>query len=195
MVQQYRPRLRKAVYLQVMDQAIPTTQASDLFCLPPKYTVRDFLPLILGFVAIGVFVVLRQVAGGSLVFLTTLTDFLAGFFLVFSVLKFLDWKGFVTAFSSYDVFAKRSPWYGWLYPVIELSIGVMFYVGINIEIAAGLTLLIAFMSSLGVAHQLAHKKRIPCACMGTVFMVPLTHITLAENLLTGFVAGLILAIV
>lgn len=173
----------------------PAIQASDLYCLPRKYGFRDFLPLIGGFSAVFAFVILRQFAAGVFVPLTALTDFLAGFFLVFSILKFLDWKGFVTAFSSYDIFAKRSPWYAWIYPIIELIIGVMFYVGINIEIAAGLTLLIGFMSSLGVAHQLANKRRIPCACMGTVFAVPLTHISLVENLLTGFVAGVILVLV
>lgn len=173
----------------------PAAQASDLYCLPPRYRVKDFLPLIIGFGAIFTFVALRQAAGGVFVPFTALTDFLAGFFLVFSVLKFMDWKGFVTAFSSYDIFAKRSPWYAWVYPIIELLIGVMFYVGVNIEIAAGLTLLIGFMSSLGVAHQLANKRRIPCACMGTVFAMPLTHITLAENFLTGFVAGAILLLI
>lgn len=38
---------------------------------------------------------------------TWMTNFMAGFFLVFSFFKFLDLKGFAESYSTYDIIAKR----------------------------------------------------------------------------------------
>ena len=41
--------------------------------------------------------------------------FMAGFFLVFSFFKFLNLKGFVKVYQTYDLIAKKIPFYGYHY--------------------------------------------------------------------------------
>jgi copper chaperone CopZ len=52
--------------------------------------------------------------------------FMAGFFLVFSFFKFLDLKGFAESYAMYDVIAKRIPAWGYIYPFVELGLGIAF---------------------------------------------------------------------
>ena len=52
-------------------------------------------------------------------------DFMGLFYIVFSFFKFLDVKGFTSSFSMYDPLAKSIPMYGWIYPFVELGLGVL----------------------------------------------------------------------
>ena len=47
-------------------------------------------------------------------------------FIIFSLAKMPDWKGFVNAFSEYDILAKRVKFYGWVYPGMEFILGILF---------------------------------------------------------------------
>ena len=52
-----------------------------------------------------------------------MSNFMAGFFLVFSFFKLLDLPGFASAYAGYDLLAARwRPW-GLIYPFAELAIG------------------------------------------------------------------------
>ena len=55
--------------------------------------------------------------------------FMAGFFLVFSGFKLLDLKGFAEGYSTYDLLAKRIFSYGYVYPFLELFLGLSYLVG------------------------------------------------------------------
>ena len=111
-----------------------------------------------------------------------MTNVMAGFFLVFSAFKFLDLRGFAQAYSSYDLGAQRwQPW-GTLYPFLELSLGLAYlfhWAPVATDIA---TIALMGFSSLGVIRALANKQQIRCACLGTVLNVPMSTITLAEDL-------------
>src|SRR5262245_43888136 len=55
--------------------------------------------------------------------------FMGWFFLIFSFFKFLDWKGFAYAFAEYDILAKHSLFYAYVYPVLELKLGILYLAG------------------------------------------------------------------
>lgn len=110
-------------------------------------------------------------------------DFMAGFYLVFSFFKFLDLQGFVMAFRGYDPLARRLKLYGWIYPFIELTLGLLFLTNIAIEWALYGTLIILGLTAIGVVHQLRQKNKIVCACLGSVLNLPMTEATLIENLI------------
>ena len=57
---------------------------------------------------------------------TMMRHFMAGFFLVFSFFKFLDAPGFASAFRMYDPLAKAIPSWSWIYPYVELLLGVAY---------------------------------------------------------------------
>jgi len=114
------------------------------------------------------------------------------FFIIFSLFKMPDWKGFVEAFGTYDILAKNIKAYGWAYPVIELALGVAFianYFGEFYLISvAWVTLVIMGIGSIGVSK----KEKFQCACLGTWINVPLTKVTLLEDLLMVFMSVVIL---
>ncbi|SFD12155.1 heavy metal translocating P-type ATPase [Algibacter pectinivorans] len=108
-------------------------------------------------------------------------DFMGLFYIVFSFFKLLDLKGFPESFKMYDPLAKAIPAYGWVYPFIELGLGVMFLMRIEILFALIITLVVLGITTIGVTKTLLDKKSIQCACLGTALKLPMTKATFIEN--------------
>ena len=112
-----------------------------------------------------------------------LPDFMGLFFGVFSFFKYLDLRGFQSSFRRYDPLAKVIPFYAWLYPFLELSLGVLFLMRLELQLALWLTVAILGITTIGVVKVLLSKKEIDCACLGSVLKLPMTEATLIENTL------------
>lgn len=108
-------------------------------------------------------------------------DFMGLFYIVFSFFKLLDLKGFPESFKMYDPLAKVLPAYAWVYPFIEVALGFMFLMRIEIPIALVITLFILGITTIGVTKALFDKKSIQCACLGTALKLPMTKATFIEN--------------
>lgn len=108
-------------------------------------------------------------------------DFMGLFYIVFSFFKLLDLKGFPESFKMYDPLAKVMPVYSWGYPFIELTLGILFLMRIQIPIALIITLIILGITTIGVIKILLNKKTIQCACLGTALKLPMTKATFIEN--------------
>ena len=108
-------------------------------------------------------------------------DFMGLFYIVFSFFKFLDLKGFPESFRMYDPLAKLVPAYGWVYPFLELALGLLFLMRIQVQLALVLTIVILGITTIGVTKTLLDKKAICCACLGTALQLPLTEATFIEN--------------
>lgn len=107
--------------------------------------------------------------------------FMGGFFLIFSFFKLLDLQGFAMSFQMYDPIAKHSKAYGLIYPFVELGLGIGFLIGFNLWLMSLITLIVLGIGTIGVARTVLDKRRIQCACLGTVFNLPMTKVTLIEN--------------
>ena len=122
-----------------------------------------------------------------------LPDFMGLFFVVFSFFKCLDLRGFQSSFRRYDPLAKAIPFYAWLYPFLELILGVLFLMQLQLQLALWLTLGILSITSIGVIQVLLSKKDIQCACLGSVLNLPMTEATLIENaIMIGMAAWMLL---
>lgn len=108
-------------------------------------------------------------------------DFMGLFYIVFSFFKLLDLKGFPESFRMYDPLAKLIPAYGWVYPFIELALGLLFLMRFQITAALVITIVILGITTVGVTRTLLDKKRIRCACLGTALKLPMTEATFIEN--------------
>ena len=108
-------------------------------------------------------------------------DFMGLFYVVFSFFKLLDLKGFPQSFRMYDPLAKSIPAYGWVYPFIEVALGLMFLMRFQINIALIATLVVLGITTIGVTKTLLDKKSIQCACLGTALNLPMTKATFIEN--------------
>jgi len=144
---------------------------------------KTYLPLILVFFYILLGISIIQINAGRLDWMNLMNNFMGGFFLVFSFFKMLDVKNFAYSYSSYDVIAKKWLGYGYVYPFIELTLGVLFLLKAFPVFTNWATLIVMGVSSIGVIQSLIEKKKIKCACLGTVFNLPMTNITLIEDLL------------
>lgn len=114
-------------------------------------------------------------------FMLWMRYFMAGFFISFSFFKFLDLKGFANSFCMYDPLAMRVKAYGTIYPFIELSLGLLFLIAFNPIVTNLATILILGISTIGVIQSVVDKRKIQCACIGTVFNLPMSKVTIIEN--------------
>ena len=119
-------------------------------------------------------------------------DFMGLFYIVFSFFKMLDLKGFNESFRMYDPIAKRVSFYGKIYPFIETTLGLMFLMRYQTDIALMITLVILGVTTIGVTKILLDKKSIRCACLGTALKLPMTEATFIENAIMIIMAVLML---
>jgi cation transport ATPase len=149
-----------------------------------------YKPLLL----IGLFIsgVAFVTADGSLH--TGMNTFMAGFFLVFSFFKLLNLKGFADSYAMYDLLARKVPTYGFIYPFIELALGIAFLTAYNPVFTNWATVIVMGFSSIGVIQSVLNKKKIQCACLGAVFNLPMSTVTIIEDLLMVAMAAYMIAI-
>lgn len=121
-----------------------------------------------------------------------MSNFMAGFFLVSSFFKLLNLSGFVQAYRGYDLIAARSVAYAWAYPFIELALGVAYLTRWQPQITHWATLAVMLISAAGVLNALRKRQLIECACLGTVFKLPMSKVTLIEDLSMAAMAAVML---
>lgn len=123
-----------------------------------------------------------------------MNNFMAGFFIVFSFFKFLNLKAFAESYTMYDLLAMKIPAYGFVYPFIELGLGLAYLTAFQPQFTNWATVIIMGFSSIGVIRSVIDKRKIRCACLGTVFNLPMSTVTIIEDLLMVGMAVLMLII-
>ena len=189
-----------------MQKHIPTQVLQNAISKAGTYTITDvdtsmdksvdddqsYYPILLIFGYITVVSLLIQFTQGSFNLTQWMSHFMAGFFLVFSFFKLMNLRGFQEGYSMYDVIAKRFPTWGFIYPFIELFLGIAYLtsfqpLGTNI-----VTVLVMGISSIGVIKSMLKKTQIQCACLGTVIKLPLGKVTLFEDLLMVLMSAIMI---
>ena len=117
---------------------------------------------------------------------------MAGFFLLFGGLKFLNLAGFVGLFRSYDLIGSRVTAYAWLYPVVEVTLGVAYLTAWHPATTNTATLILMLVGIIGVSRALRTSKGLRCACLGSWVTIPLSWVTVAEYAAMGAMAGRLL---
>ncbi len=120
-----------------------------------------------------------------------LHNFMTGFFLVFSFFKLLDVKAFAESFQMYDLLASKLPIYGKMYPFIELALGILCLIHFQTQWVYIADIVIMGFGAMGVIQSVIDKRKIRCACLGSVFNLPMSTVTIVENSLMVLI-GIIL---
>ena len=154
-----------------------TTDVFESVQEPSKLSQLKPLFLILGYVAVGSLIINRN----DLTAQDYMLDYMGLFYIVFGFFKFLDLRGFVSSFAMYDPLAGRIGAYGWIYPFIETSLGLLLLLRVQVPAALVATLIILGITTVGVVNTLSRKREIQCACLGSVLKLPMTQATLIEN--------------
>jgi hypothetical protein len=109
--------------------------------------------------------------------------FMAGFFLTFSFFKMLNLNGFAESYSMYDIVAKKLKAWGYVYAFIELGLGIAYATNFQPLITNIVTLVVMTVSIIGVLQSVFNKRKIQCACLGAVFNLPMSTVTIIEDAL------------
>lgn len=147
--------------------------------------------LLIGMFILGTTLLLEAVAGS---FDTDrwMSRFMAAFFLVFSFFKFLDLKGFAESYATYDIIGKRWQAWGYIYAFIELLLGLAFLTGFKPVLTNAVTLIVMSLSIIGVLQSVLSNRTIRCACLGAVFNLPMSTVTVIEDGLMILMSGFML---
>ncbi|KGO94991.1 heavy-metal-associated domain-containing protein [Flavobacterium subsaxonicum] len=146
-----------------------------------KSWAENYKPILLIFGYITVISSIEALYNGGFSSMTFMRIFMAGFFLTFSFFKMLDLKGFANSYAMYDVVAKKLPFWGYIYAFLELALGLGFALNFEPVFINAFTAVLMFVSLLGVLQSVLNKKKIQCACLGAVFNLPMSTVTIIED--------------
>jgi len=158
-----------------------TTMDHSETAMQAKSWLSTYKPLLLIFgyiTAIALLVALKQNEFG---WMHGMNIFMAGFFLSFSFFKMLDLKGFAESYSMYDIIAKKARLWGFIYAFIEFALGLAYAAGFMPFLTNVVTLMIMTVSIIGVLQSVFNKRKIQCACLGAVFNLPMSTVTIIED--------------
>lgn len=206
--------LEKGAAKLTMDHHIPTVTLQTAFQHYPKYKLSDpvnslptivatdtkeqgkwlttYKPILLIFLYLLLITAGIEWYHGSLYWMRWMNHFMAGFFLVFSFFKLLDLKGFADSYRTYDIVAKSWKAWGYIYPFVELGLGLAYLIAFNPLITNSVSFLVMSVSIVGVIQSVMNKKQIKCACLGAVFNLPMSTVTIIEDALMIGMSGIML---
>ncbi|MES2474450.1 MAG: MauE/DoxX family redox-associated membrane protein [Verrucomicrobiota bacterium] len=159
-------------------ESISPPPSASVLPRPDATTYRPLI-LLLGYL----FAVTASVliAAGTWNTMLAMRVFMGGFFIAFSFFKLLDLRGFADAYRSYDLVAKAWPGYGYVYPFIEFGLGLAYLANFQPFLVNVVTTVVMAVSLAGVLRAVLSKQAIRCACLGTVFNLPMSTVTIIED--------------
>lgn len=174
--------------ISAIEPAFDTSLELDL----PDKSIATYRPLILIIGLIVGVTLLVQFPFDDFSGMLWMRHFMAGFFLVFALFKLLNINGFASSYRMYDIIAAKWKRWGYIYPFVELGLGVLYVINIAPFITNLITFIILGVSSVGVIKSVLDKRKIKCACLGDVFNLPMSTVTIIEDLTMVAMAGTML---
>lgn len=144
---------------------------------------KTYYPVILIFIGITIFSFANEFIQGNGSLIRWMHTFMGLFFISFSFFKFINLKGFVSAFREYDLIAAKSKIYAYLYPFLELGLGLAMIFIFQPLWTNVFALVLTTIGAIGVVKALNSEKEIKCACLGGLFNLPMSKVAFFENFL------------
>ena len=110
--------------------------------------------------------------------------FIAFSMAVLALLKLQDVESFSTMFLNYDLLAKRWVPYSYAYPFAEGLAGILMIAGALTWLSMPVALFIGTVGAVSVFKAVyVDRRELKCACVGGSSNVPLSFVSLTENLM------------
>lgn len=142
---------------------------------------QTYKPVLLIFFYISAVTLMIQALGDGFDGMQWMRHFMAGFFLVFSFFKMLNLKAFAESYVMYDVVARKIPAWAYIYAFLEAALGIAFLMNVNPFVTNLVAVVVMTVSIIGVLQSVLNKKKIQCACLGAVFNLPMSTVTIIED--------------
>jgi hypothetical protein len=149
---------------------------------------KSYLPLIILIAIVFLACIALQVSQNNVYGYQFMNHFMGFFFLFLAMFKLFDLQGFADGFQMYDVVAKFNRTYAYLYPFIELTLGFLFISNRLPILTNIMTIIVMLISVSGVLISINKGYKFKCACLGTVLNVPLSTVSVVENVGMGLMA-------
>jgi copper chaperone CopZ len=157
------------------------TKVLSIENLQKKTWWQTYKPVLLIFIYLTVVCSIVEIMTPQWMLMRWMNNFMAGFFLVFSFFKLLNVNEFANSYAMYDVVALKWKTWGFIYPFVELILGLLLLLQIQPMVTNMLVLIIMAISLLGVFKTVIKKQKIKCACLGSVFNLPMSTLTIIED--------------
>lgn len=180
------PKYRLAEFRSSQEKYSSPSQDSSV----PKSWLATYKPILLIFCYITVISVIAGSLPNGFDGMLTMRIFMSGFFLVFSFFKMLDLEAFAESYAMYDVIAGRFKYWGYAYAFLEAALGIAFALNFQPILTNSLTLLVMSISIVGVLQSVLSGRKIRCACLGAVFNLPMSTVTIVEDALMIAMSGI-----
>ena len=109
-------------------------------------------------------------------------NFMGCVLLIFGILKLYDIQKFAAIFKKYDIISRKIVIYAYIYPFIEIALGLAYLKRYNITIINNLTIALMTISIISVLISITKGQELRCGCMGSFFHIPLSYVSLSENI-------------
>jgi len=157
-----------------------------------KSWFATYKPILLIFSYVTVVSLIAGLQNNMFDWMKAMNVFMAGFFLTFSFFKMLDLKGFAESYSMYDIVAKKVKSWGFIYAFIELGLGIAYATNFQPLLTNIVTMVVMSISIIGVLQSVFNKRKIQCACLGAVFNLPMSTVTIIEDALMIAMSGIMI---
>lgn len=144
-------------------------------------SLKTYYPLllVLAYIIAGTFYLAS--VRSDFTFQSLMPDFMGLFFVWFAFFKLLDVRGFATSYRSYDIPTKYFLVWGYIYPFVELGLGILYLTRLDLCMTNILTVILMSVSIVGVIQSVVQKREVKCACLGTGFNLPMSTVTIVED--------------
>lgn len=109
-------------------------------------------------------------------------NYIGSILILFGILKLINLNKFVDIFRKYDIIGKHNPIYAFSYPFLEIILGILYIYDIEISKVKFVNMTIMLISIISVLISLVNGQKLRCGCLGSFFHIPLSYITLSENI-------------
>lgn len=157
-----------------------------------KSWLSTYRPILIIFAYITTISIIAGTQHNTFHWMQAMNIFMAGFFLTFSFFKMIDLKGFTESYSMYDIVAKKVKAWGFIYAFIELGLGIAYATNFHPLATNIVTLVVMTINIIGVLQSVLNKRKIQCACLGAVFNLPMSTVTIIEDALMIAMSGIML---
>lgn len=167
-----------------MHQTTPAEETRSWF--------ETYKPILLIFFYITVVTIIAATSAAGFHWITGMRVFMSGFFLAFSFFKMLNLKGFADTYTTYDIIAKNFRAWGFIYAFIELLLGIAYAINFQPLMTNLITFVVMTLSVIGVLQSVLNKRKIQCACLGAVFNLPMSTVTIIEDAVMIIMSGIMM---
>jgi len=141
---------------------------------------KGYFPLII-IVVFSALIPLGQNLLGKTSSVSIMYGFMGYFLIILSMFKFFDLPGFVKGFAKYDLVTQKFHPYGYIYPFIELFLGLAYLSHFILFLTNLIAIIVMSAGAIGVFKSLQSGEDVKCACLGTGLNVPLSTVSIVEN--------------